>query len=261
MEMSPTQRLAGKVAIVTGAADGTKAALGALFARALAAEGAGVAVADMKDCASVVADIEAGGGKAIAVEVDVRDPASVAHLFAATDKAFGRLDILVNNAVAGSNVPPMRLEDLTVETWDEFMAVNVRGTFLCTQAAVAPMRRNGYGKIINLSSAAIRNGLPYRLPYLASKGAIATMTRSLARELGEFGIRVNTIAPGLVMNDAVAAALAGLPGQQQAVLNARSIKEHLYGNQLVGTLLYLAAPDSDAVSGQFVIVDNGADFA
>jgi NAD(P)-dependent dehydrogenase (short-subunit alcohol dehydrogenase family) len=253
-------RLSGKVAIVTGAAAGPKAALGAVFAKAVAAEGAKVVLADARDCDSVAAEIAASGGSALPVLVDVRDETSVAAMIAATERKFGRLDILVNNAAIGSNIPPVAIEALGVDAWDELMAVNVRGTFLCTKAALPLMRKHGYGKIINLSSTTMLSGLSHRLHYVTSKGAVTAMTRAMARELGPSGIRVNSLAPGLVMNDSVAAAMAGRPGAHDYVLNARAIKKDVYAGDLIGTLIYLASPDSDAVTGQFLVVDNGGDY-
>ena len=122
------------------------------------------------------------------------------------------------------------------------------------------MRRNGYGKIINLGATTRLSGLSHRLHYVTSKGAIAAMTRSLARELGPHGIRVNSLSPGLVMNDSVATAMAGRPGLHDYVLNSRAMKNDVFAADLVGTLIYLASPDSDAVTGQFLIVDNGGDY-
>jgi NAD(P)-dependent dehydrogenase (short-subunit alcohol dehydrogenase family) len=253
-------RLDGKVAIVTGAAQGPKAALGSVFAKALAAEGAKVVVADTKDCSAVASEITRRGGTAQAIAVDVRDVKSVAAMVAETENTFGRLDILVNNAAIGSNIPPIAIEDIDVALWDEFMAVNVRGTFLCSKAAIAAMRRHNYGKIINLSSTTMLSGLSHRLHYVTTKGAIAAMTRSMARELGGYGIRVNSLAPGLVMNDLVAAAMAGRPGLHDFVLSTRAIKKDVFADELVGTLIYLASPESDAVTGQLLIVDNGGDY-
>jgi len=254
------RRLDGKVAVITGAAAGPRAALGATFAKALAAEGAKVVLADTKDCASVSAEIAAEGGTAHALFADVRDEKSVGAMIAETEKQFGRLDILVNNAAIGSNIPPIAIEEIDTALWDEFMAVNVRGTFLCVKAAIPAMQRNAYGKIINLSSTTMLSGLSHRLHYVTTKGAVAAMTRSMARELGGFGIRVNSLAPGLVMNDAVAAAMAGRPGLHEFVLNTRAIRKDVFADELIGTLIYLASPDSDAVNGQFLIVDNGGDY-
>ena len=128
-------RLHGKVAVVTGAAAGPKAALGAIFATALAAEGAKVVLADTKDCASVAAEITATGGTAHAVLADVRDEKSIGAMIAEAERQFGRLDILVNNAAIGSNIPPIAIEEIDPALWDEFMTVNVRGTFLCVGAS------------------------------------------------------------------------------------------------------------------------------
>jgi len=254
------QRLAGRVAMVTGAAHGPKAAIGSVFAKALAAEGASVVAADCKDTSSVVREIEAAGGTALALSVDVREEASIQAMIAATEQRFGRLDILVNNAAVGSNIPPIPLADMTVETWDELMAVNARGPFLCTKAAAPLMRRQQYGKIINVGSATMIEGLTHRLHYIAAKGAVMAMTRSLARELGPDGIRVNTIAFGLITTPAIEASIKGRPGHHEHVLESRAIHKDVYPGDLTGTLIYLASADSDAVTGQFFVVDNGRVF-
>ena len=255
------QRLAGRVAVVTGAAHGPKAALGVTFAKALAAEGAAVVVAARRDCGPVAEEIKAAGGKALALHVDVCNEASIQAMVAETVKHFGRLDILVNNAAVGSNTPAVPLENMTVEAWDELMTVNVRGPFLCCKAVLPVMRKQGYGKIINIGSTTMIEGLTHRLHYVTAKGAILAMTRALARELGPDGIRVNTLATGLIMNAAVEAAMKGRPGLRDHVVGSRSIKKDVYGEDLNGTLLYLASADSDAVTGQFLIVDNGAEFS
>ena len=129
-------RLEGRVAIVTGAADGERAAIGAAYARALAAEGAMVTVADLTDPSSVVADIKAAGGRPIGVIADVSNEAQVKSMVERTVGEFDRLDVLINNAGIGSNIPAIPVEDMSVEVWDELMAVNVRGPFLCVKAAV-----------------------------------------------------------------------------------------------------------------------------
>jgi NAD(P)-dependent dehydrogenase (short-subunit alcohol dehydrogenase family) len=182
-------------------------------------------------------------------------------MVAKTVERFGRLDILVTNAAVGSNVPPIPLEKMTVEEWDELMKINVRGPFLCAKAALPVMRGQKYGKIINVGSTTMVEGLTNRLHYVTAKGAIMAMTRSLAKELGPNGIRVNTIAFGLIMNPAVEAAMKGRPGFREHILEARSIKEDVFPEDLAGTLVYLASADSDAVTGQFIIVDNGAIFS
>jgi NAD(P)-dependent dehydrogenase (short-subunit alcohol dehydrogenase family) len=145
-------RLDGRVAIITGAAIGERAALGAEFARALALEGAAVALADVQDTAPLAAEIETAGGRALALTTDVADETRVRAMVADTLSAFGGLDILVNNAALGSNIPPVPVTELSVADWDRFMAVNLRGPFICTKAAVPTMQERGYGKIINIGS-------------------------------------------------------------------------------------------------------------
>ena len=255
------KRLAGRVAIVTGAAHGPKAALGSDFAIALAAEGATVIAADRKDCASVVADIQASGGCALALEVDVSDEASVKRMVAKSVERFGRVDILVNNAAVGSNIPAIPLEELSTEVWDELMSVNVRGPFLCTKAVLPVMRHQEYGKIINIGSTVMINGLINRLHYVTSKGAILAMTRALAKELGPQGIRVNTLGLGVVMNPSVEASMAAKPGQRESMLAAKAIKKDLYPSDIVGTLIFLSSAESDAVTGQFILVNQGSCFS
>jgi len=253
-------RLDGRVAIVTGAAHGNRAAIGSVYAAALAREGAKVTVADTKDCGSVVAEIEQAGGMASAATVDVRDEASVAAMVARTLDRFGRLDILVNNAGIGSNIPPIPVTEMTVADWDDVMAVNVRGPFLCTKAAVPAMKQAGYGKIINVGSSTMLSGLPNRLHYVASKGAVLAMTRALAKELGGFGIRVNTVGYSLVSNAVTAAEFKENPEKQKMILGARAIPRHIFPQDLVGTLVYLASADSDAMTGQFINIDGGQSF-
>lgn len=252
-----TGRLEGRVAIVTGAAHGERAAIGAVYAKALAAEGAKVTVADVQDCGSVVAEIEAAGGEALGVTADVRDEGSVKEMVARTVEQFGRLDILVNNAAVGSNIPPIPVTELSVDAWDDLMAANVRGPFLCVKASVPEMRRNGYGKIVNVGSATMFSGLPDRLHYVTAKGAIFGMTRALATELGKSGIRVNTVAYGLITNPVAEREFEAHPEKRASILGARAIPADVYANDLVGTLVYLCSSDSDAMTGQCLIVDGG----
>jgi len=250
-------RLEGRVAIVTGAADGERAAIGAAYARALAAEGAMVTVADVLDPSSVVADIEAAGGRAIGVIADVSNEAQVKSMVVRTVDEFGRLDVLINNAGIGSNIPPIPVEDMSAEVWDELMAVNVRGPFLCVKAAVPVMRRQGYGKIVNVGSATMFSGLPNRLHYVTAKGAIYAMTRALAVELGSYGIRVNTIAYGLIANPVTDAEFAAHPEKRAAILGARALGDHVGTDDLVGMLIHLASGESDAMTGQCLVIDGG----
>ncbi len=145
--------LDGKTAIVTGAAYGERAALGTTFTKALAAEGDSVVLADIKDSSDIVDDITAAGGTALVLTAGVSDEARVRDLAATAVDQFGSLAILVNNAAIGSNILPQQVIELSVEDRDALMAVNVRGAFLCVKAVVPQMKKQGYGKIINIGSA------------------------------------------------------------------------------------------------------------
>ena len=252
--MAQEGRLAGRIAIVTGAAQG----IGAQYAQALAAAGASVTVADIQDTQPVAQAIVAAGGKALAVKADVTDPASVRGMVAATIEHFGRVDILINNAALFGTVTLKRFEDLESGEWDRMMAVNVRGTFECCKAVSAEMRKNGYGKIVNIASGTVFKGPPLMLHYVASKGAIVAMTRSLAREMGDDGIRVNTLAPGLVMSENV----LNNPDWKGAIVQnnvaSRAIKREATPEDMCGTMLYLCSPESDFVTGQVLVVDGGS---
>jgi NAD(P)-dependent dehydrogenase (short-subunit alcohol dehydrogenase family) len=250
--MSKATRLQDRVAIVTGAAQG----IGAEYARALAAEGAAVVVTDVLDAAPVAAEITAQSGLALALHCDVTDPASVKAMVDAAVQRFGRLDILVNNAALFGTVARKRFEDISSEEWDRMMAVNVRGVFECTKAVAPIMRGQKYGKIVNIASGTVFKGQTMLLHYVTSKGAIVAMTRSLARELGDDGVRVNTLAPGLVMSENVRARWGA--GKVQSTVNTRAIKRELTPEDMCGTLIYLCSAESDFVTGQVLVVDGGA---
>lgn len=250
--------LRGRVAVVTGAAHGPKAALGADMARALADAGAAVVAADRRDCRSITEEIRSAGGIADAVETDVADEQSIDRLIETTVALHGRVDILVNAAAVASNVPPIPLQEITADAWDEVMAINVRGPFLCARACLPFFRSQGYGKIINVGSTTMLEGMPDRLHYVTTKAAIVGMTRALARELGPDGVRVNTLSLGLVTTQAATAAFADRPEVLEAVRAARSMPGDVEPGDVRGTLVYLASHLSDAVTGQTLIVDRGA---
>ena len=250
--MSSAGRLEGKVAIVTGAAQG----IGAEYARALSAEGAAVIVADVSDANPVAAAINGNGGKAHAVRCDVTDPASVQMMIAVALERFGRIDILVNNAALFGTVQRKRFEDIQSEEWDRRMSVNVRGVFECCKAVSPVMRAQKYGKIVNIASGTVFKGQTMLLHYVTSKGAIVAMSRSLAREFGDDGVRVNTLAPGLVMSENVKNNWSA--DKVQGTVNSRAIKRELMPEDMCGTLVYLCSPESDFVTGQVLVVDGGA---
>jgi NAD(P)-dependent dehydrogenase (short-subunit alcohol dehydrogenase family) len=171
-----------------------------------------------------------------------------------TERAFGAVHILVNNAaIMGSSSRP--LDQITTAEWDRLMAVNARGPFEFVKAVLPVMRRQQYGKIINISSGMVFKGNPFLLDYVASKGAVIAMTRAMARELGTDHIGVNCIAPGLVLTEG-AKAVAGHAAQP--AIESRSFKREQTPDDLVGALIFFASPESDFITGQTVVVDGGS---
>tara|TARA_R110000868_G_scaffold109_7_gene1084 strand:- start:4167 stop:4928 length:762 start_codon:yes stop_codon:yes gene_type:complete len=246
-------RVEGRVCIVTGAAQG----LGATYAKALAAEGGRIVVSDIDDASGVAAEITAAGGEAIALQNDVADWESCRDMVAKSREAFGRVDVLVNNAAIFGKLDRASIDEISPELFDRVMKVNVGGTFLCTKAAIPVMREQGYGKIINISTSRIFAGLPFYLHYDASKGAVFGMTRAMAKELGEDGIRVNAIAPGSTMSENVKARTDWRDGGPAAKLAGRSLKRLQDPEDLIGACVFFASGESDFVTGQTLVIDGG----
>ncbi len=246
-------RVEGRVAIVTGAAQG----LGATYARALAAEGAKIVIADRDPGGAVVEEIREAGGEAIDVPTDVSDEAATQAMVAKTVEAFGRVDVLVNNAAIFTAVERKPFTEIPVEEWDRMHAVNVRGTWLCCKAAVPEMRKNGYGKIVNISTSRFFQGVPFFLHYDSTKGAIIGITRSLCREVGDDNICVNCIAPGSTMSENVLKRTNWMGSGKAAQFANRSIKREEFPEDLVGAVLFLSSGESDFVTGQTLLIDGG----
>ena len=245
-------RLEGRVAIVTGGARH----IGAEYCRRLAEEGAAVVVADILEGEAVAEQIRSKGGRAIALKVDVSNEEDTTRLVAETLKAFVRIDILVNNAAIFINIQRHPFYEITSEEWDRVSAVNIKGPFLCAKAVFPQMKEQKYGKIINISSSTVYWGTPNFLHYVASKAALIGMTRALAREVGDYGICVNAIAPGLVEHEGQNAPRA----LTELQLKARSIKRLQTPEDLLGTLVFLASSESDFMTGQAIVVDAGSVF-
>ena len=246
-------RLDGRVAIVTGAAQG----IGAAYAKRFAEEGARVALCDVKDCTNVVNTIAQSGGEALGMEVDVSDEAQVAELVAKTVERWGKVDVMVPNAAIFATIRRRSFLEIGVEEWDRVMAVNVRGTFVCIKAVVPQMKEQGYGKIVNISSATVQAGVPWFLHYVSSKGAVDAMTRAAARELGDFGIRVNSIAPGFTMSEQIESQREELQFNIDMNLAGRAFKRDETPDDLLGTMVFLASAESDFMTGQTILVDGG----
>ncbi len=247
--------LEGKVAIVTGAARG----LGREYAERLAEAGVAVVAADREDCAPTVARVEAAGNRALAVTVDVADMASVRAMAEAAKEAYGRVDILVNNAALYGALTGGRFTDLDEAEWDACMAVNVKGIWNCCKAVVPLMREGGAGgSIINISSLAAVYGTPFALHYTTSKAAVIGLTRGLARELGRDWIRVNSIAPSAVLTEGTAEFFGDkLERAKEVIARSQALAKNLESADLAGTVLYLASDASRFVTGQTIMVDGG----
>jgi NAD(P)-dependent dehydrogenase (short-subunit alcohol dehydrogenase family) len=247
-------RLKDKVAIITGAARG----IGAAFAVGFAKEGAKVAIGDICDGKKTVDTIEKAGGQALYVETDVTKQNDCNALAKAAVDRFGTIDILVNNA--GKLVQIKSFMEVTTEEWMQIMATNTLGPFHCTKAVFPYMKDKG-GKIINISSGTVFEGVPGLPHYVSSKGAVMAFTRAMARELGDYNITVNSIAPGFTHSeggdefDRVKQFPAAPLDEMQMPM--RCIKRPTYPEDLVGTGIYLASDDSRLITGQLIIHDGG----
>jgi NAD(P)-dependent dehydrogenase (short-subunit alcohol dehydrogenase family) len=252
-------RLKDKVAIITGAAQG----IGAAFAVGYAKEGAKVVVGDILDGKETVRAVEKAGGKAIHVKTDVTRQNECDAMAKAAVDHFGAIDILINNAAMFGNLVQRSFMDITTEEWNKVMAVNVGGAFNCTKAVFPYMKERG-GKIINMGSAIIFEGVPGVPHYVASKGAIMALTRSMARELGGFNINVNTIAPGFTHSSGGDRfdrnkTLLDVP-LEDLQINVRSLRRRPVPEDLVGLAIFLASEDSRNITGQLIVNDCGLNF-
>lgn len=254
LENDMTKLLTGKVAAVTGAAQG----LGAAFALALAEQGATVILGDLASTEMTCATLRAAGGEVHGMMLDVTQSESVKSFANEAVDRFCRLDILVNNAAISGGIQLQALVDVSSEEWDRVMAVNVRGTFECIKAVAPLMKANGYGKIINLTSGTAIKGSPGLPHYVASKGAIISLTRAVARELGADGIRVNALAPGLTMSEGMKINPSWSDDVIANNIASRALKREAMPDDLLGALIFLASPASDFITGQTLSVDGGS---
>ena len=249
-------RLAGKVALVTGGAKG----IGRHYSQALAGEGARVMIADIEDGSALAGELaQRHGANSVASAVfDVSDEKQVQALVAKTIERFGQIDVLVNNAAFYAKLKPRNFDEWDVATFDKVLAVNIRGPWLMVKHVAPHMKTRRSGKIINIASGAAYKGVPRMLPYVSSKGAMLAFTRALSRELGEFGIAVNSLSPGYILSETGLENATHVEEERMPVRNSRAFKRDGYPEDLLGTLIFLASSDSDFVTGQSIVVDGGS---
>jgi len=247
----PNFSLAGRVAVVTGAGRG----IGRGLAMSLAATGASVAVAgrDLNALGELAAEIEADGGTAWPVHLDVTDIADIDAAFDKVRDQFGSVDILVNNAGLGANHPA---ENVTEADWDEIMDVNLKGLFFCCRAAGRIMLDQGRGSIVNLSSQAGVVGIRDHAVYSASKGGVNLLTKVLALEWSSRGINVNAVAPTFIYTPGTAERL-DQPDYLAGVLERIPAGKVGTINDVAGAVIYLASSAADMVTGHVLVVDGG----
>lgn len=246
--------LKDRVVIITGAGQG----IGKVFAMEFARCGAIPVIAERNAATgeAVASEIEAGGGKALAITTDVSQESSIAAMVAQTEKRLGRIDILINNAGIFSTLEMRPFDQIPLGEWEQVLRVNVTGPFLCSRAMLPAMRRAKWGRIIHMASGAVTMGRPNYLHYIASKGALAGMTGSMARELGADGITVNSILPGATFTEIERKTVS--PEQKLRIVAQQCIPRPETPDDLVGTALFLASDSAAFLTGQCLTVDGGA---
>jgi 3-oxoacyl-[acyl-carrier protein] reductase len=248
-------RLKDKVAIVTGGAYG----IGRAFCLGMVDEGAKIVIADinLKAAKNTVKEIEEKGGEAIAVKTDVSVLEDTLNVAKKAAEHFGKINILINNAAVNfrERLTWGSFEKLDLDEWARVMAVNVKGPFMCIRAVFPYMKKQGSGKIINLASGTFFSG-PAPIPhYVASKGGVIGLTRSMASALGEYNITINCIAPGRTLNEELDDKQAVEICKNRAAF--RSLKRIEYPEDLVGAGIFFASSESDFITGQTLVVDGG----
>jgi NAD(P)-dependent dehydrogenase (short-subunit alcohol dehydrogenase family) len=242
-------RLKDRIAIVSGAAGG----IGRAAALRLSAEGAKIEILDLKDASEVVNEIRAAGGEANAQTCDVTDVEQIAEAVRAIEKRHGRADILVNNAGILSGRKPWH--QLTYEEMNRYVQINYLGYFNVSKAVYPLLKNSAHGRIINVASRTYFLANPGQMAYVASKGAVMGMTRVMAKELGDDGITVNAVAPGMVAT----------PGTQahsdeeafNRVMMNQAIKKRVTPEHFAGLIAFIASDDAELITGQMILCDGG----
>lgn len=242
-----------KTALVTGAAAG----IGRACAMRLAREGMAVGVLDidLEGCRRVVSEIEAAGGKALALQASIADRGRVTAAVARLRETFGPVTVLVNNAGITGMVP---FKEITDEQWDRMMEINLKGTFIVTQIVLPDMEAAKWGRIVNISSSSAQTGAVGMAHYSASKGAMITLTRTLAQELGPLGITVNNIPPGTVMNTVMSEAnRERFPISLETLVKTMPVRRTGEPDDIANACAWLVSEESSYVTGQTIGVNGG----
>jgi 3-oxoacyl-[acyl-carrier protein] reductase len=245
--------LSGRVIVITGGSKG----LGKTYSRYFAGIGARVVVADVDadSTRNLVDELVSAGHEAMAAPVDISQEQEVEAMAAAAVERWGRIDGLVNNAALMSVLPRAAWTDIPIEEWGRVMEVNLRGMFLCCRAVYPAMKRRQAGKIVNISSGRILDGVPFRLHYTTSKAGVVGLTRSLAREVGADNIAVNALLPGFTLSETqLASSDAGYLTTHD---EQRAIKRPQVPDDLIGAVHFLLADASNFMTGQSINVDGG----
>ena len=245
-----------RVVMITGAGQG----IGRVYAQEFARAGALVGIAELNaaNAESVAAGITAEGGRVVAVQTDVGSADSVRAAVARIEATLGPIAVLINNAAIFTPLGRRPFDEIPFDEWERVMRVNVTGSWLCASAVAPGMRKAGWGRIINISSSTVPLGLPMFMHYVTSKAAVIGLTRTMATELGPHGVTVNCILPGLTETE------VDNPGRNDAIrkrlIELQCVKRLEVPEDLVGTLLFLASPASEFITGQSIAVDGGSAF-
>jgi NAD(P)-dependent dehydrogenase (short-subunit alcohol dehydrogenase family) len=242
-----TKRLEGRVAIITGAARG----IGRAYSLGMAREGAHIVAVDLLDLSGTKSAVEELGVKALALKADVSVEEETLQMVKEAVDAFGRIDILMNNAALSPEQP---LDEITFADWRKVLSVDIDGVFLCSKAVIPQMKKQRYGRIINISSSTVFMSFPNLLHYITAKAGVIGMTRALATELGDFGITVNAISPGLTQTERTATVPNEIWEMQVAM---QSIKRREEPEDLVGAAIFLASDEAAFITGQTLSVCGG----